>query len=69
MFKKRKVEVNFVDICGLDIEEIVVEEIVEDKDDDYNFVEDEEEEEEEDEVIKDDLDNKFSKIKDSCSKK
>lgn len=68
MFKKRKVEVNFVDICGLDIEEIVVEEIVED-DDDYNFVEDEEEEEEEDEVIKDDLDNKFSKIKDSCSKK
>lgn len=69
MFKKRKVEVNFVDICGLDIEEIVVEEIVEDDDDDdYNFVEDEEEEEE-DEVIKDDLDNKFSKIKDSCSKK
>lgn len=68
MFKKRKVEVNFVDICGLGIEEIVVEEIVEDDDDDYNFVEDEEEEEE-DEVIKDDLDNKFSKIKDSCSKK
>lgn len=67
MFKKRKVEVNYVDICGLDIEEIVVEEIVEDDDDDYNFVEDEEEEE--DEVIKDDLDNKFSKIKDSCSKK
>lgn len=67
MLKKRKVEVNFVDICGLDIEEIVVEEIVEDDDDDYNFVEDEEEEE--DEVIKDDLDNKFSKIKDSCSKK
>lgn len=68
MFKKRKVEVNFVDICGLDIEEIVVEEIVEDDDDDYNFVEDEEEEEE-DEVIKDDLVNKYSKIKDSCSKK
>lgn len=68
MFKKRKVEVNFVDICGLDIEEIVVEEIVEDDDDDYNFVEDEEEEEE-DEVIKDDLVNKFSKIKDNWSKK
>lgn len=68
MFKKRKVEVNFVDICGLGIEEIVVEEIVEDDDDDYNFVEDEEEEEE-DEVIKDDLDNKFSKIKDRCIKK
>lgn len=67
MPKKRKVEVNFVDTCGSDIEEMP-EETTEDDDDDYNPAEDEEEEEE-DEAIKDDLDNKPSKTIDSCSKK
>lgn len=68
MPKKRKVEVNFVDTCGSDIEETAEETAEDEDDDDYNPAEDEEEEEE-DEAIKDDLDNKSSKTQDSCSKK